>query len=1106
MTCENIIKNAGLKIVKKHIGKFHDTIIETDYKAKDSTISKYYIYNISLQNFEYICESEKTYKEFEIEYIEPIFMDIDGDLSWNLYLVFVMSDEDYFSLSDEKRTTAESSKEYTRKLVISESKFKACIPVGKLKKADSNIELKDPLKDWSNALQKENLDFCLDKVSNSNIKEYLKGNIIESSLKSIVALDEHDYQDNVSNESIKIKELKIGTNFRSHCFSPTAEFSFSNVNIFEGANGSGKTSVLEAIELAFTGEIQRDRMGNERSEKKESVDRITFDNGESFTNILSPMEKKNRESKFYQNREKRIDKLNQAFHQYNYFSSEEVYKFCFKEQPDFDAAFSRVIFGEEMGSIEYNWQQYKKLFSREKDDIERDINTINTHIKLLSSNVENKRDAVLTSMEIFVNLLDKLGFIYEYHDETDLQRLLQWGKNIQMRLIELQNSTIFFSNLKDFNLLHANDFEKRISEFENKQNHFSQQKNELLMAINDENIRNISLIGKLEDTEKIYKNVVKQRDYIKNINDKYIRYIKIYSDKSKITEREQLEIKHNLLKNEQKVIGFVTKNWWSKIKSGLPSKTKQNLLEQKAYCEKEISECQNKLTMNEIKQTAVKSKKDFLENIISEIKVLGEQYIKEKPTANKCPLCGANYATVDCLKKKMQNEISGDKDDLGTLFSEQKKLMKYLADNNVTLNSIINDLEIYRALNSAAQYILEHQHECYGIRLVRQSTIKEYYDNIVLLTNNRDEIKSLLCQTDEKILCLEDEGFTLENIQQANQFFSSEDISSIEPNINISDIRPVISKKIMAINSQLNELEARIKEYRSEKDGSDVALVGLNEKIELVSKDIETIQLNIRQIKQWNCVIEKIIDKESSSLKTYSFQDWSAFLKRSIVENENLQKVVNENILLQSNQKELFDYQKKLIQLKEENHRCKNAINILDSLQPLSKYTSEFLNKNVNVINDLFLTLHIPNEFENLGISKNRLFAYRKNSSEKCDVNQMSAGQRTALVLSVFFSLHLSLPSVPNFVLLDEPVANLDDLNLLGLLDFLRQLYLTKQTQIFFTTANPLVASLFRRKFSYLSDDFNLYSFRRNGDKTTKIISYQYNPNEEDGKQMSVVS
>ena len=96
------------------------------------------------------------------------------------------------------------------------------------------------------------------------------------------------------------------------------------------------------------------------------------------------------------------------------------------------------------------------------------------------------------------------------------------------------------------------------------------------------------------------------------------------------------------------------------------------------------------------------------------------------------------------------------------------------------------------------------------------------------------------------------------------------------------------------------------------------------------------------------------------------------------------------------------------------------------------------------------------------------------------------------LVISVFFWMNLATPFVPNFLLLDEPVANIDDLNVLALMDFLREIAVTHRRQIFFTTANQNVAKLFRRKFSFLLDDFQELRFFREEEHNLQITKRVY--------------
>ena len=88
--------------------------------------------------------------------------------------------------------------------------------------------------------------------------------------------------------------------------------------------------------------------------------------------------------------------------------------------------------------------------------------------------------------------------------------------------------------------------------------------------------------------------------------------------------------------------------------------------------------------------------------------------------------------------------------------------------------------------------------------------------------------------------------------------------------------------------------------------------------------------------------------------------------------------------------------------------------------------------------------------------------------------------------------MNLTAGSVPAFLLLDEPVANIDDLNVLALIDFLREFVITHHRQIVVTTANRNVAKLFRRKLSFLLQDFQELSFQREQEMQLQITKRCY--------------
>lgn len=117
-----------------------------------------------------------------------------------------------------------------------------------------------------------------------------------------------------------------------------------------------------------------------------------------------------------------------------------------------------------------------------------------------------------------------------------------------------------------------------------------------------------------------------------------------------------------------------------------------------------------------------------------------------------------------------------------------------------------------------------------------------------------------------------------------------------------------------------------------------------------------------------------------------------------------------------------------------------------------------------------------------------------RNSNEQLvESGQMSTGQRMALAFSVMITLHMRAANAPNFLMLDEPVANLDDMHVLNLIDLLRELAIGG-TQIIITTADSHMAKFLRRKFSFLKEEYSHFELSRKGDAQTLIDVVHYVP------------
>ncbi|WP_175850829.1 AAA family ATPase [Burkholderia cepacia] len=163
-------------------------------------------------------------------------------------------------------------------------------------------------------------------------------------------------------------------------------------------------------------------------------------------------------------------------------------------------------------------------------------------------------------------------------------------------------------------------------------------------------------------------------------------------------------------------------------------------------------------------------------------------------------------------------------------------------------------------------------------------------------------------------------------------------------------------------------------------------------------------------------------------------------------------------------------------QLKRASEQAKNyqaakgTLELLLTECSLERATQESLNAIGSQINEIFSRIHAPNEYEYVG--RGEVLLQTSASREKRTLEQVSTGQRAAFALSVFLAMNRSATSAPPVILIDDPIAHIDDLNALSFLDYLRDLAVNSNRQIFFATADTRIASLFARKFGFLGESF----------------------------------
>ena len=100
--------------------------------------------------------------------------------------------------------------------------------------------------------------------------------------------------------------------------------------------------------------------------------------------------------------------------------------------------------------------------------------------------------------------------------------------------------------------------------------------------------------------------------------------------------------------------------------------------------------------------------------------------------------------------------------------------------------------------------------------------------------------------------------------------------------------------------------------------------------------------------------------------------------------------------------------------------------------------------------------------------------------------NVLSSGQLNVLAIAIFIAKNISQNStVIDFIGIDDPIQNMDDINQFSMIDVLSQL----QKQLIFTTHDAKYVNLFLKKNELRLDDISVYYLDAENDNYENILN-----------------
>jgi DNA repair protein SbcC/Rad50 len=413
-----------------------------------------------------------------------------------------------------------------------------------------------------------------------------------------------------------------------------------------------------------------------------------------------------------------------------------------------------------------------------------------------------------------------------------------------------------------------------------------------------------------------------------------------------------------------------------------------------------------------------------------------------------------------------------------TEFEEGQLLARMMADADVGISEQASLLQT--GISSASESILDVQTMLAKLHPLRafagdkapRTTVAQLLEQIAQeraeIDRDRQELDTILAQ----VQVLQTGGLSFNDLSSKLLTAGLAELPSLE------DLQRIKSNYMETLNASQRAEKTALHDsevIRQECDAlaqrlSLEALGDVNQLTESVRRLISGTEaaLGGRQILASILTISAEAGTEEIALKLVAIQQLLAQVATGVA-----QESTNDNTL--NNETNNIDgLAKKIESCEVKIARAIDAERVLDMLAKQSSggdLENQILTENAAEIARIFASIHMPNEFD-ITVIDGKLVIIRRTTGAQVQLEHMSTGQRAAFALSLFLAMNSRLRSGPPVLLFDDPVAHIDDINMLSFLDHLRQLAIGGTRQIFFATADTKLAGLFRHKFRFLGNDF----------------------------------
>lgn len=971
--------------------------------------------------------TQEKLNKYQDRVIGQYYFEGPTSLQWNNYLIFIISEE-LLAKSEtwQAKELIERDRSYARKFVITtENELNAILSPITIVTPDITPQT-SVLSIWTTRLVNAGIDGAIlsDKTMPARIE------LIEKTTpepKQRLQPTRQKLAVEAAAPFIKSLELKKYLDFPRQ-----RRFDFSTVNLIVGPNGSGKTSLLEAIELFYCG---RNKRNPDSSSPYELIIELADGSIESVTNKRKASKFRDMNLIWYGQTEIKTNYLYQSFARFNFLDTYAAVSLA-DSTSNLKNDLSKLLIGPDAAKT---WN-----------------NIVRVH-EYLSSELRRLKQQKLPMEEEIVTLIEQIDSTKKIQHESD---------SIQIRLNDIMHKNawpVVQGDKASFSSALVEPLAEMVA--------ITQQAKELKWLESPVTLdgltkycRNVKLAIKITEPdisrcEELKKSQKRSKELI-------IR------DREALASLEQVDrlidsgvaIRAKERSKQQKIISSYA-GWLAgldELNFDLISlEGRDNLL---VKCHratiKRRSEAANLLIKQKNRYKKFCDTQDRHQSLAQELRQIADELLKISPKADECPLCHTKFKIGE-LSKRMTIGVDQNIEELGQTLLCEMKAQEDEVRNAATVESIMTWLMNY----------------CEKAGLSQNITVRDALTAVEKAKETLATANTRFKKLSSDLISLESQGLTVEMMEEISK--------------RLRDLGYPLSEFTQEVAERLRTNIKQNMAYLSETlEADNIVIHELQQKITSTLGSVATITKdNIDELSQLK---ERLSTTEHLRMKLSTFSASFPWLEKRplaelVIEAESVRQLAAElqtaldrekqaHVIFADSVKRKELLEPKLSMLNQSQKKIHDAFIVLKDLKDnysLESAMESALQRNRASIEEIFSRIHSPAEFKGIGLNWTSLI--RKDGTE-AKLSQISTGQRAAFALSIFLSQNAELgKEAPPVILIDDPIAHVDDLNSLSFLDYLRELVLMKPKQIYFATANDKIAALFQRKFDFLGNE----GFRR---------------------------